>query len=344
MHWTSGIELGIRLISWTWIRRLLNDWPEITDLFEHNELALRQIYWHQSYLAAFQSRGSSANNHVIAEAAGQLVGACAFPWFRKSARWRADAAALLEKELHANTFPSGVNRELATDYHGFVSELGLYAALEADMSGHPLARTPGPCSRGPSTWPRRSSTPRCGRPARVTTTRAWCSFSIRRTSATGRRTCRSAPPSSAARLVAAEPGDRDVGHRRLARRRRPVRPTGRATGALRGRRPDDPPQPRRQAPRSGAAPTPARTASCPSPRTRTATRCPWRSGSTASTSWPTRARTATTVRKSGGTTSARPSPTTPSRSPAPSSPSGVARSSGCAEQPPAYAGTTPTVT
>ncbi|MFF0340476.1 alginate lyase family protein [Kribbella sp. NPDC004875] len=140
VHWASGIEIGLRLISWTWIRRLLNDWPDITELFEHNVLALQQIYWHQRYLAAFRSHGSSANNHVIAEAAGQLVGACAFPWFAKSARWRQDAAALLETQLDANTFPSGVNRELATDYHHFVSELGLYAALEADTAGHPLSR------------------------------------------------------------------------------------------------------------------------------------------------------------------------------------------------------------
>jgi hypothetical protein len=139
VHWASGIEIGLRLISWTWIRRLLNDWPEITDLFEHNELALQQLYWHQRYLAAFRSHGSSANNHVVAEAAGQLVGACAFPWFTKSDRWRANAAALLEEELNANTFPSGVNRELATDYHRFVSELGLYAALEADAAGHSLS-------------------------------------------------------------------------------------------------------------------------------------------------------------------------------------------------------------
>jgi hypothetical protein len=143
VHWASGIEIGLRLISWTWVRRLLNDWPDITDLFEHNELALQQLYWHQRYLAAFRSHGSSANNHVIAEAAGQLIGACAFPWFTKSDRWRADAAALLEKELDANTFPSGVNRELATDYHRFVSELGLFAALEAETAGHPLS---------PRTW------------------------------------------------------------------------------------------------------------------------------------------------------------------------------------------------
>ena len=29
VHWTSGIELGIRLISLAWIRRLLDDWPGV---------------------------------------------------------------------------------------------------------------------------------------------------------------------------------------------------------------------------------------------------------------------------------------------------------------------------
>ena len=35
VHWTSGIELGVRLVSWVWVRRLLHDWPKV-------ERALRQ--------------------------------------------------------------------------------------------------------------------------------------------------------------------------------------------------------------------------------------------------------------------------------------------------------------
>ena len=139
VHWTSGIEVGIRLISMVWIRRLLDDWPGVSDLFENDDLAVAQIRWHQQYLAAFRSRGSSANNHVIAEAAGQLVASCAFPWFAESARWRRKAARLLERELIANTFPSGVDRELACDYQYFVAELGLVAAIEAAAAGHPLS-------------------------------------------------------------------------------------------------------------------------------------------------------------------------------------------------------------
>ncbi|MFD9430829.1 alginate lyase family protein [Streptomyces sp. NPDC060002] len=138
VHWTSGIELGIRLLSWVWIRRLLDGWPGVAALFEGNPVALNQIWHHQRWLAAFPSRGSSANNHIIAEAAGQLAAACAFGWFPASARWRADALRSLERHLRGNTFDSGLNRELATEYHGLVLELGLAAVAEADAAGVPV--------------------------------------------------------------------------------------------------------------------------------------------------------------------------------------------------------------
>ena len=141
VHWTSGIEAGIRLISWTWIRRLLDEWPKVGDLFEHNDDAIRQIAWHQEFLAAFPSRGSSANNHIVAEAAGRLVAACAFPWYDRSAQWCRHAAAVFERALAVNTFHDGLNRELATDYHRFVLELGLVAAVEADANDHALPET-----------------------------------------------------------------------------------------------------------------------------------------------------------------------------------------------------------
>ena len=139
VNWTSGMELGIRLISLAWIRRLLAAWPAVADLFEANPVAVRQIRWHQEYLAAFPSRCSSATSQVIAEAAGQLVASCAFPWFPESERWRRRSTLLLERELVRSTFPSGVGRELASDYQCFIAELGLLAAVEAEASGHPLS-------------------------------------------------------------------------------------------------------------------------------------------------------------------------------------------------------------
>lgn len=137
-HWISGIELGIRLIAWVWIRRLLDGWRESAALFEHNPQFLEQLYYHQVWLATFPSRGSSANNHLIAEAAGQFVSACAFPCFNESARWRDQSAEVLRREIIAQTFSSGLNRELATDYHGFVLELFLCAAVEGELTENPL--------------------------------------------------------------------------------------------------------------------------------------------------------------------------------------------------------------
>jgi len=135
VHWVSGIELGIRLLSWVWIRRLLDRWSGAAALFEDNPDALHQIWHHQRWLAALGSHGSSANNHVIAEAAGQLATACAFDWFPESPGWRDAALRLLDDQLHRNTFASGLNRELATEYHGLVLELGLAAVIEADAAG-----------------------------------------------------------------------------------------------------------------------------------------------------------------------------------------------------------------
>ncbi len=145
VNWTSGIEAGVRLVSFVWIRRLLDGWEGAPGLFEENPGALAQIRWHQEYLEAFRSRGSSANNHVVAEAAGQLIASRAFPWFEESRGWGDAAATLLEAEVEHNTFPSGLDREQATSYHRFVCELGLAAAVEAGATGQPL---------GGSTWQR----------------------------------------------------------------------------------------------------------------------------------------------------------------------------------------------
>ncbi|HSF87009.1 MAG TPA: alginate lyase family protein [Acidimicrobiia bacterium] len=139
IHWTSGIELGIRLIAWIWVRRLLDPWEGAAGLFEASETFTSQLYWHQAYLARFPSHGSSANNHLIAEEAGQFAASCAFPMFPESAEWRERSAAVLEREIELQTFPSGLNRELASDYHGFVTELFLAAAIEGIRGGHPLS-------------------------------------------------------------------------------------------------------------------------------------------------------------------------------------------------------------
>ncbi len=141
VHWTSGIEVGLRLIAFAWTRRLLGSWPGAADCFERSRLFRTQIYRHQQYLAGLSSHGSSANNHLIAELAGQFVGASAFAWFDESQHWRESAAQELAREAQRQIFADGIDREQASDYHGFVMELLMVAAIE-DMAAGRLPPQP----------------------------------------------------------------------------------------------------------------------------------------------------------------------------------------------------------
>jgi hypothetical protein len=139
IHWVSGIELGLRLVCWVWARRLLAGYPGVAGLFEANPTFQRQLHAHQAWLAALHSRGTSANNHLLAEMVGLLSASLAFPLFQESPAWAALAAGLLETECERQTFADGLNRELAFGYHIFVLELLLVAGCEADAAGRPMS-------------------------------------------------------------------------------------------------------------------------------------------------------------------------------------------------------------
>ncbi|RZM08416.1 MAG: heparinase, partial [Sphingomonas sp.] len=137
MHWTSGIEIGLRLISWAWIRALLAEWPGVRALFDDNDAFVRQLYHHQLYLRRLHSTGSSANNHLIAELAGMAAACAAFPWFRESEAWGAWARDSLAGQAEAQTHGDGTNREQASGYHGFVFEMLAGTALLARLADQP---------------------------------------------------------------------------------------------------------------------------------------------------------------------------------------------------------------
>ncbi len=138
IHWVSGIELGIRLLSLVWTRRLLDGFPGAARAFEGAPSFRRQLHAHQAWIAAFHSRGTSANNHLVAEMAGLLAAGLAFPLFGDSGQWARFAADALAREVEQQTFPDGLNKEMAAGYHVFALELFLVAGREADAAGAPF--------------------------------------------------------------------------------------------------------------------------------------------------------------------------------------------------------------
>ena len=196
--------------------------------------------------------------------------------------------------------PPGINRELASDYHGFVFELGCFAAVEAAAAGTPVSD---------GTWRllcvdggRDGCTGRlawASRPARATRTRAaWCCSTL---AERGRWPALLSLGDGAVRPAGVVAGR--AGRTRAACWLRSLAVTARKSVAarlrvltvsrMRASRSSE--RPRLTHRSYGAAAMAGRTGSCASPRTRTPTRCRWRSATAAWTSSPTRARTATTV-------------------------------------------------
>ncbi|HEY4216031.1 MAG TPA: alginate lyase family protein [Gemmatimonadaceae bacterium] len=130
VNWSSTLELALRLISWVWVERLLRGTEAHARLFGSNGAMWPAVYWHQYFIWACRSRGSSANNHLIGEMTGLFIAASAWPTFAESARWRMNAMGVLKREADRQVFPCGLNREHAFGYHIVVLEQLLMTLLE----------------------------------------------------------------------------------------------------------------------------------------------------------------------------------------------------------------------
>lgn len=139
VNWASSLELGVRLISWTWCDRLLRGSEVHNRLFGSDGSLWSAIYWHQWLIAQHYSHGSSSNNHLVGEMAGLFIAASLFPVFPESSSWRSLSRKILEREVSRQTFPSGINREQAFDYQIFSLEFFLLAGIEAERLGVPFS-------------------------------------------------------------------------------------------------------------------------------------------------------------------------------------------------------------
>ncbi|MDP4179705.1 MAG: alginate lyase family protein [Bacillota bacterium] len=131
VNWTSSLELGIRLINWTICWHLLSDNIE-TDL---KQRWLTSIYQHCWFISRNFSLYSSANNHLIGEAAGLFAACSALPKFKNSEIWREKAYNILLRECEKQNYNDGVNKEQAVSYQQFVLDFLLISGIIGKVSG-----------------------------------------------------------------------------------------------------------------------------------------------------------------------------------------------------------------
>lgn len=133
MNWRSPLELAIRLINWSWAFALIDDSPVMTD--RRRERILFSVHQHLSEIARKFSRYSSANNHLVGEAAGVFIASSYFSGLKGAPGWRAKSREILAREIQRQTFEDGGTREQATGYHLFSLEFFLLAGLVGRNAG-----------------------------------------------------------------------------------------------------------------------------------------------------------------------------------------------------------------
>jgi hypothetical protein len=138
-NWVSALELGIRLINWSIAWQLIGGMR--SRLFRSQagqafrDRWLRAIYEQARMVSGNLSRFSSANNHLIGEAAGVYVAASTWPLWEQMRAWGERCRVLLEEECHRQNAADGGNREQAFAYQTFVLDFLLIAGLAARARG-----------------------------------------------------------------------------------------------------------------------------------------------------------------------------------------------------------------
>jgi hypothetical protein len=141
-NWTSSLEVALRLVNWSCAWHLLGG--EDSPLFADQEGRIfRQswldgVYRHCHFIAGHLSEHSSANNHLLGELLGLMVGSITWPSWPQTRRWKVYAQQRFAEQALLQNGADGVNREQAVWYQHEVADRMLLAGLTARANGCPF--------------------------------------------------------------------------------------------------------------------------------------------------------------------------------------------------------------
>jgi Heparinase II/III-like protein/Heparinase II/III N-terminus len=137
INWSSGIELALRIVSISVMTSSIeqNRLPEPLRRKLVYTLALHGI-WLERFLSLF----SSANNHLIAEAAGLFLLGILQPDLPRAGIWLHTGRRILERETLLQIHPDGVGAEQSLTYTAFTLEWLLICAVIAESKQMPFPK------------------------------------------------------------------------------------------------------------------------------------------------------------------------------------------------------------
>ena len=135
IHWTSGIEVGIRSVNLTYTHLVLKSSGLLSE--EINTLIKVLILQGYHFLKNHLSLYSSANNHLVAELTGLVTISSYFnnnEVKRNKKKWQDK----LYREVLNQINKDGVNMELSTHYHAEVTDHFFNALIFIKQSGYSI--------------------------------------------------------------------------------------------------------------------------------------------------------------------------------------------------------------
>lgn len=139
VNWYSPLEVAIRLMAWTAAFQFFRCSSEFREKI--GKIFLKSLWQQANYLHRnlqnVRSESNVPNNHLLGELCGLALVGSAFPEFRAATEWRSKGLNLLRTQVVAQTHLDGVNKEQATGYHRFVSELLLILVARSRQGALP---------------------------------------------------------------------------------------------------------------------------------------------------------------------------------------------------------------
>ena len=145
VNWIMPMEASIRLVSVCWVTIFLKDY--LRQNAQACDLIGRLVRSHVDYVTKNYAAYSSANNHLIAEAAGVFITAVCFDNLSGIRNHRDKACRILCEESIRQNYEDGVNKEQAVHYQIFVFNFLLLAGLLAGLTMSNSLTNTGRCWR-----------------------------------------------------------------------------------------------------------------------------------------------------------------------------------------------------
>jgi hypothetical protein len=140
-NWTSALEVGMRLVQFTWVDALIGA-PNSASVLQPRLGSLRRAILppHAWYAWRHKSFGSSANNHLIGELAGLILATVRWPALAQCGSSLEELQRRWEHEVLAQFAEDGGNKEQALNYHLFSWEFCWQARAALHTAGRSVSR------------------------------------------------------------------------------------------------------------------------------------------------------------------------------------------------------------